>query len=463
MSFPIPRPETTVLYLRSLGPPTWQSGVYRWLQEKQERRVYYIPDNLFAAGDALDHPRFFVGSIVSQFVWDHLYEPWELYGEGKEIIERALTQAEMTLSAYRDFGKEHLTNVFTNAFEKGGLNGHALKRKFQGTPAVICGAGPSLERGIEALKNLSNQGLIFGGGSALGPLSKGGVPLHILAALDPDPPTERFFRQTYFETPLFYQMAVSPTLLSHHHGPKVAFGGSGAFELESYLMEELPSFEVGWNVSTFCVALALLMGCDPIIFVGMDLCVSPEKGYAAGVEGEDQTTNRIEMRDREGNEVWTRPDFLLAKEWLEQVIRLHPQVTFINATPQGLPINGTVEGALEGFGKSCDLSGALFSKIQALPKLSQPQIQEVDQSVGKTGKILEDFLEALKNGKQTVLEAFELEEELFYQRHLRPLWEVWKYPLRVEQVECEKEKKLQELLFYIQVTKEITSARNLPI
>ena len=85
----------------------------------------------------------------------------------KAIFSKLQMGVELTLCHYRDYGTAQMKNVFSNF-----LFNHSIKKaedlfgKFHGIPAIICGAGPSLTRHIETLKNISDRALIFGGGSA---------------------------------------------------------------------------------------------------------------------------------------------------------------------------------------------------------------------------------------------------------------------------------------------------------
>jgi len=295
VDLPLPKSETVALYLYSLGPLPWQQKILEWLDEKPTRKIYLIPEDPQILHNIslplMEHPRLKVGSEYRPYAWEHLFKPWELMGGDPNVIGEWILGTELTLCLYNDFGVPLMSNVFNNLLMKDEVKrGDALEGKFRGTPAIICGAGPSLEDRLEEIKKFQDRALIIGGGSALAPLSRANIPIHFSAALDPDPPTERFYRQNHFETPLFYQNQVSHTLLTHHHGPKLCLGQSGSFALEEYLTEGLALLErdVGWNVSTFSTMVAVLLGCDPIYFVGLDLCVYDEASYAAGVEGMDE-------------------------------------------------------------------------------------------------------------------------------------------------------------------------------
>lgn len=479
VSLPLPKEETVALYLYALGDDAWQGKILKWLEEKKERKIYLIPENpqiLHALSIPLiNHPRLKIGREFATYAWEHLFKPWELFGKDRRELSEWILGTELTFSLYQDFGTTLLTNVFENLSIKEEVKkGDALSGEFRGTAAIICGAGPSLEESLKDIKKLGERALIIGGGSALSPLSKAHIPIHFAAALDPDPPTERFYRQNHFETPLFYQNQVSHTLLSCHHGTKLCMGESRSFELEEWLTEELSltSCDVGWNVSTFAVMVATLLGCDPIYFVGMDLCVYDEASYAEGVEGMDARSNPIQMKDRKGNVVFTRPDFLMSKMWLERFAEKNPKTTFINASARGLKIEGIPDGPLLIPMVNKDLQAKVHQKVMRAPGLDCSlifkKLMGLDESLKKTLSILREMLSALHQNLSTPLQDFELEEEIFYSLHLLPLWKMWKNLLQTDEV-IEKmenpsfEKKLQQILFYKDVTEKFCHARKLPV
>ncbi len=337
----------------------------------------------------------------------------------------------LLLATYRDFGIPELMNVFTN-FEKG-QRADALVGKFEGVPAIICGAGPSLKKKFPALKKVGDGALVFGGGSALKPLSEANIPIHFAAAVDPDA------CHNYLKVPLFYQNRVSATFLSLHQGPKLCVGDSGAFPLEEWLTD-LPQCDAGWNVSTFAAAVAAALGCFPIYLVGVDLCrVGSRKSL-------------ISSTDQEGNSVMTSPDFFMAKKWFEAFAK---KVPCINSSEGGLELEGIAHKPLPLF-KPLRLQEKVKEVVAEAP-FNPPsnKLQILDQSVCQTGDILDNYLKALEENQNPVLHDYELGEELFYQRHLELLWRVWRPQLQVE----ESPTKLQEVLFYQSVTKEFAKAR----
>jgi len=440
--------DTEILYLESgdLESGRLLKEALGWLESDEKRKLVLLD------GGGVDHPRlvtvrFPFEETLKPFVCSHLFRPWECLGsEGtKSRISSLILSLELRVSLYRDFGIPHLMNVFSNLqASKNVRRGEALSNAFKGIPAIICGAGPSLEKNLDQLRTLENRALLFGGGSSLVPLSKAGVPFHFAVALDPEAPESRFFQMTHFEVPLFYQNQVSHPLFLQSQGAKLCWGESGSFPLEHFLGLPLSPSDVGWNVSTFATEIAYQLGCDPIIFVGMDHCVVDGKGYAGGME--ELRDNPIACTDRFGNSALTRPDFLMAKQWLELFARSRSERTFLNCTEGGLALEGIKNIPLKVTSPSRDLKAKVHHAIAAASPL------DLSAFPGK----LEEIYESLNRCKEG-LGSEDLESELFYRAHLLPTWEVWKPFIQSEEVVAAMEqpafeKKLQQTLFLQEVT-----------
>ena len=241
----LPKKETVALYLFTLGPLEWQQKVYEWLEENNARRIYLVPEDPqilhHLSPPLMEHPRLKISSEHRPYAWEHLFKPWELLGGDPQIIGEWILGTELTLCLYNDFGVPLMTNVFENLHMKGEVKrADHLEGAFRGVPAIICGAGPSLSESIDALKELKDRALIIGGGSALAPLSRHHIPIHFSAALDPDPPTERFYRQNHFETPLVLSKSSEPYPLEAPPWPQACRGAKWKL-----CLRRIPDLRVG--------------------------------------------------------------------------------------------------------------------------------------------------------------------------------------------------------------------------
>jgi hypothetical protein len=91
-------------------------------------------------------------------------------------------------------------------------------------------------------------------------------------------------------------------------------------------------------VGNGAVSIALELGCNPIILVGMDYCYRAGQKYAWKQGGGDMPL--VTSVNALGEKVETQSDWLMAVHWMEEISAAHPEVTFINATAEGMKIGG---------------------------------------------------------------------------------------------------------------------------
>src|SRR5258706_597986 len=71
----------------------------------------------------------------------------------------------------------------------------------------------------------------------------------------------------------------------------------------------------------------------------MDLCSHSENLYAPGVE-EKRGEGLLEVKNRLGETMFARRDWLMAAKWIEEFAKQHPETLFLSADARGLPIEG---------------------------------------------------------------------------------------------------------------------------
>ncbi len=335
----------------------------------------------------------------------------------------------LVASDFQDRGINFIHNCKKNSeFLEEAYDGRRLFGGVKNIPAVICGAGPSLEKEIPYLRLLKDEALIFAGGTALSSLSHFGMRPHVGGVVDPHEPRERFFQHQAHEVPLFFQSRAHPKMLESMQGPLLWIPGSE----NDFLDEE--SFDGGWNVSCFLTALACHMGCNPIILVGVDLSETEDKSYAGGFsrEGEERA---VEISDG----VLTRKDWIFARDWFAEFAKKHPEVEWKNAS-NGMAIEGFDLTTLKNlsFEKQEDLSGEIHSQLQRIkPGVSFDFDWKSFERVGALCTQIIGVLERIypnppeKNGEYVLL-SVEIEKEVAYERFLLPVWKVWQHVFRRE-------------------------------
>jgi len=422
-------PDADALLLCGYPSGELEAELVGWLEKGADRHVVVFADR----GD-FPHERWMVVSsdregmerVARKFIFLRL-----AFLDGDEAFkqEMALIQRREFLLAsdYQDRGLGQLENYLANG-TKAAKKGTDLFGKFKGVPAVICGAGPSLEVVADVLPELKEKALIFGGGTALSSLLKLGVSPHFGGAIDPHPPQKRMDGMPL--VPLFFQSRVHHELLGNWEGERLWMPGS-----QHDLFEE-EWLDGGWNVSTFLALIAYQLGCSPIILAGVDLSQTREKTYAGNLP----RTEGGDLVPVEGSHLMSRVDWLFARDWLAKFAESHPDVEWIQGTPGGLDIEGFVRkdlremdfeeqvidiaGALAGAGEREGASNeSLLESYERIEKWCQEIVGIAEQSFPNP---------PMQNGEYVLL-TVEIEKEEAYQKHLAPVWKMWE-PIFARQI-----------------------------
>jgi len=295
--------------------------------------------------------------VFKTVAWEYLFLPFhfsiaeQYLAEREQEARRLFAQLESTMRHVQYYAADFIDGgvlLVKNFFSHLQLAQHAkealqLQGAFKGTAALICGAGPSLSQHFESIESINQKALLFAGGSTLAILSKQGIVPHFCAGIDPAMPIERFKESHFFEVPFFYQNRLSWAVSALLHAPLLWADNRAVHPLEEAQKGRSPiAFDGGYNVVTFCTALAVHLGCSPILFAGVDLGAKTENLYAEGVEEKAALNSLIKIETSDQNIFYSRPDWLIAVEWLEAFIQEHRDVAFFRMGGQGYPLRGTL-------------------------------------------------------------------------------------------------------------------------
>lgn len=310
-----------------------------WMIEDVQRHLVFIEDDLaiyLENRSLLDHPQMHVYFVANpkEDLWKiareysfYQKELVETFGNHKssaqttaflQSLREIIEAADVASSIYKDFGVSCLKNSLKNfpTLERA-ISLNMLKDVCRGVPALICGSGESLSEHIGLIKKLGSKVLVFAGGSTLPLLQKHGITPDFAGAIDPGPIDQSLC--VFPSVPFFYQTQVDPKWFDRRTGPLVWVADSGHFLIEKWLCEQQnvdhSVFDGGWTVGTFLAAIATFLGCDPVLFLGMDFCTKSKKpeGSWSSVKNED------------GQSCFTKRDWQLAAKWLEEWIQCHPE------------------------------------------------------------------------------------------------------------------------------------------
>lgn len=451
-----------ILYVYGIGLGEHYLTYQVWLHEKRERRLIFLEDELYFIDQALKNPEvsplFTDPQVVVQF-----FEPKQLSLKLDELIA-AFPSDRIDVTAIKAYQKHKkrrflqirlhllrgstvahslltetlyahklLGNVLRNikrwdgSFFAGGLKG-----KFVNVPAIICGAGPSLQNNIELLKTLDDRALIIAGGSTIAALSNQGVHPHLGVALDPN--AEEFDRlkiASAYEMPLIYATRLQPDVfnaISGEWGYLVTdTGGSCERYFEAHLGFDLKPIgpELGaeaMSVTTLAIAMAVEMGCNPIFLNGIDLAYTNMQRYAEGI----MPSSRVHLQDMRaqtkaserllkrknihGHYVHTLVKWVMESECIGAFAKSQNGTQFYNVAEGGLGFpgiaNASLSDLLETLPDPTDLRALVHAEIQRLkmPPMKEKiaeEMQSICESLERLEQLTEEMLSELERARKT--------------------------------------------------------------
>lgn len=431
-----------VIYVYGIGLGYYYDAALSWLKENRDHYLVFIEDDpqvmrrffeTERCSEMLDNTQVFIcmmghrsGQVIQftrltslfnslKFIYTGLksYEnlKFDLHHEYKSTVSFLTTMGSMLHSESASHGLAFFRNFYLNLLDiPRSYLGNDLKDKFKGVPAIICGAGPSLNKNMDVLATLYDRALIFAGGTALNALNGKGVMPHFGVGIDPNPDQfTRLVMNHAFELPFLYRCRMLHEALEMVHGDRLYLSGSGGYEIGKWYenklgVDEIPLQE-GFNVLNFSVVIAHLMGCNPIICAGIDLAYSEGDSYASGVTNHPIHSRKANFRtknigdelisknDIHGKPVLTLWKWIAESMWYTQFAESHPDCTLINATEGGIGFpnvtNMTLAEVKEKYlYKQLDLKSHLHNEIQNSPL---PAAFNEKNIIGLTSSLMESL------------------------------------------------------------------------
>jgi len=318
-------------------------------------------------------------------------------------VSRAWFGARANDEAKRKNAGRYLQNTLRNAqaiVREG--DAAALKDMFTGVPALVVGAGPSLDRNVADIARYQDRVVIIAADTSLRPLLAAGIEPDIVVATDPTETNARHLNDlpSCGRTHLVAEGSVDPESLPHFEG-RTFFFRIADHHPWPWLRQsghDRGHLRAWGSVLTTAFDLALTMGCEPIVFAGADLAFTDGRPYARGTTYEE-VWRRAEMWGQPIEDCWAAaiagwPDTQEAGV-TGDIVRTAPHLRSFRdwiaaeaakATGRTI-INGTGGGILLGPGIAQQpLAGALSS----LPVLSAGvtrRIAEARRSSGAGGLV----------------------------------------------------------------------------
>lgn len=286
--------------------------------------------------------------VCTLMSYQQLYKNW--LDEVFNAIIQMIQLFGMNIATELCFSEEWMFNQFQNIklFNIDSFPLESFLSAFQNIPAIVVGAGPSLDKQLETLKKYKDKALIFAAGSSINVLEKNGIIPHFEVAVDGGITEAKIIDNIKnMKTILLFISTVHHEAVKKFKGRKMWFRGNNYSVIdyfEKFVGTDSRRIELGPSCVNIAVDIADKFGCNPIMLIGQDMAYTNEKLYSDGPEHnrdlKDEKRTKILSKDIYGNEVYTLKNFLGIKEYFDMYVRTNQlQDRLINCTEGGLGIN----------------------------------------------------------------------------------------------------------------------------
>lgn len=297
-------------------------------------------------------------------------------------------------------------------------NALQLSHIFREYPCVVVGAGASLEKNIQLLKDVYDRAIIIAAGTAISILNKNNIKPHIYIGVDAGDLTNRIYRGVKRDIPILCSHSFYAPIVQEYAGEVFTFAIGAMDQLAVSMYKEIEEILVttgGLSVTNIAHALAVQLGCKKIIFMGQDCCYTKNKLYAQGswADGSkyakrySENEEEILTVDIYGQEVITSNVLLSLNRTITNYVNNNKNCKFFNATEGGLNIVGAKNITLqEVIDKELKKTGNIAALIK--DAASSYKMQDVSRKTTLKKKFASNY-------KQQMLE---LEKVLIKQKSL---------------------------------------------
>lgn len=267
----------------------------------------------------------------------------------KERMERFLTHE----GSMRNYKEAFLKNSREN-FKHYDASVDSLKKEFAGRDVIIVGAGPSLDKNVEFLKDKSENTVILATGTVLRKLLQLGIHIDYCIITDPKAVTYRQVEGLEdCRVPLLLLSTAFRKIAMQYKGKKYLICQNGYEPAEEYARAMgFDTYDTGGSVATTAFDVAIRLKAGRIAFIGLDLAFPKNRAHADGTYEEHiwGTNQMEEIPAYNGGTVPSSRAFIMYKEWIEKRKQRSDVVMEVyNATEGGALIQGLKNITLEEF------------------------------------------------------------------------------------------------------------------
>lgn len=336
------------------------------------------------------------------------------------VLGRALRDVRGNEEARRTFAAPYLLNTLRNLGHLArSRDAGRLVDEFTDVPAILVGAGPSLDASLPELARAADRALVIAADTALRPLLAAGIEPALVVAVDPSPTNARHLvdlppcRETWLVTePSVAREGLEPfaerlfTFRVAEHEPWPWLMGAGIDRVKLHVFG---------SVLTVAFDLALRAGCNPVLFAGADLAYTGGQPYCRRATWERQWSIEVargrslrslwrdsiaarpnlEEQAIDGSRVVTAPHLVAFRDHLRSRIEAEPSRRFVNATPGGILMGPRIELA------------TIDEALKDCPPQSEPSAARVRRLFQRDGLQKSSREQALRDAVKDLVDAYQ--------------------------------------------------------
>ncbi len=359
----------------------------------------------------------------------------DYYDKLKSAVDHFQNTKEINVATLNRFQKLWTKNTLKNlshfVIHKGVRH---LFDQYKGIPCVVVAAGPSLAKNIDLLKDIKGKGIIISVDTSFQILQAHDIDPDFVIAVDPQDINKKYFENLKKSNAILVcEPSISPKIVRQYTGKKLMLGS--LFHLVEWLegmTETKGAIEIGGSVATAAYGLGVKLGCDPIVFIGLDLAYSRNQTHMKGAYFEENwfyQWNRFEnnhtlsrsflrkfglfdVKGHDGGLVKSDRKFQMFQTWFESQFKKVAN-TIIDATEGGafiknceaLPFREVIQQYF------CNPNGYR----QQIENISKTDVQIEDHKVllAKVLQEMEQQLSAFHRLDKEVKKGKELAKELY--------------------------------------------------
>lgn len=320
------------------------------------------------------------------------------YNDFMKVLQEHNTAQIMNRNTASFLGKAVSRNTICNLkyISDSNITSDLLSKFPQEIPAIIVGAGPSLDLNINELKKAKGESVIFATDSSLKYLFAHDIIPDFVVTLDALKSEVHFKDERWREVPLLCSIESKSTIVDVHRGKKV-FYNIGKYLESTYLDcgKNLLRYSTGGSVTTACFSICANLGFKRIVLIGQDLAYKGDYTHAGNVTSNVRGNgiNTLLVKDIYGNMVKTRYDWNSYIQWFNEAMPICKEhnIEVIDATEGGAFIEGTkIMRLSEVIHKYCNIPIDCSTIIEEM----NPTFSESEKALFKKNQIkaMDDLL-----------------------------------------------------------------------